>query len=383
MSAKLIGLTATGLAAAGLAVYLLRKLRFPARSTSAFLLDSSGALSASGNEVSLTERATQSTKWNALWREGKGLSPSHREPLCFQVTVNAGDGIWVGLTDEAHFGPGWACKSLAYGGNLSDGAGLLRGQFGPRLVPGSVVAVRAELLEDTTPGGGGGLTLSVSLAHGGRGLGQAFKIEKFDSTAVGPLFPLISFSDGPASASIEVHKPCCMPASAFEKVTPTQRDSIGGSWAAPASAILVDSSATAAAAAATSPPARGGGGGGGGGSGGAGTSGADEVIFTVDTKRWALTARVANTLSVQISASAPHASKGGVRATMMMPPPELQPLEHAVTNLLSSVTALGLESSGKLAIRYGRKKALSLAPHDTREEPVRLEEVRWMAKAGS
>ncbi|KAJ1620754.1 hypothetical protein T492DRAFT_888134 [Pavlovales sp. CCMP2436] len=117
----------------------------------AFMIDASGVLSAVGNEVRVAAQATrQSTKLNALWHDGRGLSSANPGMLAWDVHMTEGEG----------------CKSFSYGGNLSDGGALMRHAFGPCVLAGSVVSIRAELSKqaDAT------YVLKISLALDGEGL---------------------------------------------------------------------------------------------------------------------------------------------------------------------------------------------------------------------
>lgn len=331
-------------AAAGL--FLLARRRLRSVRVPTFVLDSSGALvSSRPGEVRATQRATQSTKFNAIYKDGAGLSTTSG-PLCFDVKIVEGSEVWVGLTDAAHFGDGWKCKSFSYGGNLSDGGALLRQNFGPPLQAGDVLSVRAELLRQPSDGV---YTLAIWFAHNGVGLGQAFKLEDLSDTVLGPLFPLISFSSGPATAVIT--RRWWAPRWRFEQPEASARESMEGDWEADASTVL--------GAASTLPP----------------------VIFTVDTRRWVLSGRAgANSFAVQLSASAPHAAQGGVRATMMMPPPELAALDRATGNVLGAVDGVALDGANALRLSLGAAGALRLRPHFAAKTAVNTNEVMWLSK---
>lgn len=318
-----------------------------------FRLDGSNTLAAAGNEVWVTEKASQSTRYNALWQDGPGLVPAADVSVaqCFRVEALEGENVWVGLTDEAHFGAGWKCKGLDYGGNLSDGGGLKRSRFGPGLDAGSSVDIRAELAPEA---GGDTFTLNMHLAQDGKGLGQAFNVGGLKTAMLGAIFPLIAFSSGPAKARISRVEPC-PPAEAFALPAAAPRTSMAGEWVAAPSAFVSDT-----------PPA----------------DYISEVVFHVGDKPWSIGARVANSMSVQLSDAEPHAAEGGVRATMMMPPPEMQPLEKAVGEVLGSISGLKLKpdgGEGELLVTHAHG-TLALRPHSTVHKPVTREEVGWLDK---
>eukprot|EP00121_Abeoforma_whisleri_P015969 Awhi_evm1s14679 len=52
-----------------------------------------------------------------------------------------GDGVWCGLTTEKKFAKGYKMKGLMYGGNLSNGSGLLSSHWGPPLKAGDELVV--------------------------------------------------------------------------------------------------------------------------------------------------------------------------------------------------------------------------------------------------
>lgn len=303
-----------------------------------FVVEGSGLVGAQGNEVWVGEVPRQSSKFNALWK-ANGISLAHPSPLCFTITVLAGEAVWAGLTTERHFGAGWACKALSYGGNVSDGGGLLRPAFGPRLNAGSVCTVGALVV---------GSTLSVSLAVDGKGLGEAFRIDLTEED--GPFFPLVSFSTAGARARITMEEtiPDFLPAKREEG----PRTSIVGEWALATSAIVSD------------PPA-----------------GFESLTFTVTESPWAITTKVANVFRRSLSPAAPHGGVGPPISTRMMPPPPLQPLESKVGALLESVTSLALQDGGSRLEMTCGPETFSLAPVDeaeARPAPVTRAEVAWL-----
>mmetsp|Transcript_8156 Transcript_8156/g.20887 ORF Transcript_8156/g.20887 Transcript_8156/m.20887 type:complete len:100 (+) Transcript_8156:296-595(+) len=98
----------------------------------------------------------------------------------------------------------------------------MRHAFGPCVLAGSVVSIRAELSKqaDAT------YVLKISLALDGEGLGEAFEIEGLAEGTLAPLYPLVSFSGGPSAASIA--RRWWAPASAFERQAMRARTSIEG-----------------------------------------------------------------------------------------------------------------------------------------------------------
>jgi hypothetical protein len=93
--------------------------------------DGTGAVVGNGNEVSCVTESTTDSKFNALWKEGDDGGAVAGEHY-WLVKVLRGDGVWVGLSSETKFGPGYRCKGTMYGGpgNTSDGGALVTSQFG-------------------------------------------------------------------------------------------------------------------------------------------------------------------------------------------------------------------------------------------------------------
>lgn len=117
-------------------------------------------------------------KFNALCEVGFDCGKDY-----FEVEVLEGEGAWVGVTTKAGFGPGYKLKALLYGGNLSDGGGLLRGHFGPDGVKtGDVVGVSLDLTDPAVFG--------VTLWHNDKYLGEAFACPRPEPGTT--LYPVVS-----------------------------------------------------------------------------------------------------------------------------------------------------------------------------------------------
>lgn len=83
-----------------------------------------------GSAVWCTKESTVDSKINALWKGDEGGVTEGRH--FWSITVLEGDAVWVGVTSEEKFAPGYRCKGFMYGGpgNTSSGGGLVQGGFG-------------------------------------------------------------------------------------------------------------------------------------------------------------------------------------------------------------------------------------------------------------
>jgi len=132
--------------------------------------DGSGNLSVEGAKVAYKGNGKE--KSNAIWStEGSGS---------WEFKLQGETGIWLGVTDEQHFAPGYNIKGLFYGGpgNLSEGGNLVRADWGPKLNDNDVVAMKVAQKDDRT---------DVSFSHNGLGLGTAFDISSWS----GKLHPAV------------------------------------------------------------------------------------------------------------------------------------------------------------------------------------------------
>ncbi|CAK9014403.1 unnamed protein product [Durusdinium trenchii] len=105
-------------------------------------------------------------------------SGEYFEVTCEQLKESA----FIGISTEAAFAKGYKCRGLFFGGpgNLANGGGLLRGNFGDGLQTGSVVGFLSDIESST---------VKVTVYQGGRCLGQAFESPLQDPSA--PIFPVI------------------------------------------------------------------------------------------------------------------------------------------------------------------------------------------------
>jgi hypothetical protein len=136
--------------------------------------DGSGKVTVSGAEV---RHSADHGKGNAVWSEG-GTG-------YWELEVQGGPGLWVGVTTAETFGAGYGMKGLFYGGpgNLSDGNSLVTGHWGPKFGNGDRIGMRLEQEGDRA---------TLAFSRNGTGLGVAFDIQGW---AGGQLRPAVSLEE--------------------------------------------------------------------------------------------------------------------------------------------------------------------------------------------
>jgi len=90
-----------------------------------------------------------------------------------------GESCFIGVATEEGFGQGWKIKGLFFGGNLSDGGGLVRQRFGEWIKQGMKIGVLVEYDSEA---------ITVTFYQDGRCLGPAFKAKRLSS---GEVFPVV------------------------------------------------------------------------------------------------------------------------------------------------------------------------------------------------
>mmetsp|Transcript_18829 Transcript_18829/g.36935 ORF Transcript_18829/g.36935 Transcript_18829/m.36935 type:complete len:331 (+) Transcript_18829:141-1133(+) len=314
--------------------------------------EDTGLVKARDNQVWTEKKPTQSTRMNALWKEGRGLSPSLPDAQYFEITIlEAPEGkanpVSIGLTDEAHFASGWNFKGMSFAGNLSDGSGLLAQNFGPGVKQGDVVGLRMELVLRKNKR----YDLEVYYSVNGEGLGKAFSIQEVDIVNIGALYPAVGFSTGPAKVVIE--RKSAPEAQTLERSgAEGTRESVQGGWSTSASSLVGEDSDEL-------PP----------------------IIVKVNLEgdNATVQARVANSITTGVSAEKPHKSSGQAMSTKMMPPPKVMALEEAVTSMLTSIEDLELVD-GTLKISHSNGESIQLQPYDDLHEPIVMEQIHWMQR---
>eukprot|EP00091_Calanus_sinicus_P025263 TRINITY_DN9537_c0_g1_i1.p2 TRINITY_DN9537_c0_g1~~TRINITY_DN9537_c0_g1_i1.p2 ORF type:complete len:121 (-),score=42.00 TRINITY_DN9537_c0_g1_i1:463-825(-) len=110
-------------------------------------VDTSGNTVASGGEVKHGGVEGWEKKGNAMWMDEKVREGVH----CWSFDIVGGNGMWLGVSTDENFGPGYKLKGLMYGGpgNLSDGGALVTGQWGPGFGEGDKIGMRLEVAGDS------------------------------------------------------------------------------------------------------------------------------------------------------------------------------------------------------------------------------------------
>lgn len=176
-----------------------------------WLPDGSSGFTVNGNTVAHVDESGGSNIFNSLWEEGDGVaSGSHYWKIHFDSLE---DGGGVGLTSKDRFKEGFACRSLSYSGNLSNGIGLLVPNFGAAPCAGDTVGIYASFADDR---------LKVYIDLNGASLGLAFDVpaSTFDS-----VFPIVFFN---TSGSAKCQKETDAPGSIVRATEPFS--GIEGDW---------------------------------------------------------------------------------------------------------------------------------------------------------
>merc|ERR1712032_1659299 len=107
---------------------------------------------------------------------------------------------WIGMGEEAKFGPGYQLKGLLYGGpgNLSDGSSLVTGHWGPKFATGDNIGMKVEVVDGAT---------IVSFRHNEKPLGAAFSIEGWTGDKLRPVVSLGSKGQCQSNLRLELALP--------------------------------------------------------------------------------------------------------------------------------------------------------------------------------
>ncbi|KAG4071469.1 hypothetical protein HA402_011623 [Bradysia odoriphaga] len=151
---------------------------------SSWTTDGSTGFSTSRDTVNLEPNGGVDNVFNAMWRDGDGVSSGQHY---WKIHIKSlGSGVGIGITSNEHFGKGYACKSLMYCGDLNIGERYSRkprlvADFGPKPKLGDTIGIFA-VFE--------GARLKVYLEVNGTSLGLAFDVPAFTFESI---FPMVSF----------------------------------------------------------------------------------------------------------------------------------------------------------------------------------------------
>ena len=276
--------------------------------------DGSGQLAIDGVNV----RNTGGKKANAIWvEEGEGGQ------WTWTVGQAGAGGLWVGVAEEARFGPGYQLAGFMFGGpgNLSDGSALVTGNWGPKLQPGDTLDMRL----DVTNG------VSLSFRHNSRSLGTAFHISNWTG---GVLRPVVSLTSKDQSITLT---PSSLSAEDFTLRSDPREGGVEGKWSA---------------------------------------ENLEVTISKESPSCWRVTGKVANTIGATVTqADGGGLTVGALVTTQMMPPPHLHAKEATFAQLLAGLTDLRMEGS-RLALVAGESNQL-LDPAIPATAATR-EKIRWL-----
>ena len=289
-----------------------------------------------------TEGVRRRSPVNALW---KGSPLSSRNPVAQSYTIHISrmsidqaqkGSIWVGFCPENKFAAGWMLRGFSFGGsagNLSDGGGLKRSNFGQALTGGHTVNLRGEV----APNG----NLHIYIAVDGQGYGLAFDVS--GAALLGDMFPFVSFTDvkedvPPIHVSIQkdqVTKPLADFLSQHDHSL--ARNSIAGHW---------NSSKLGS--------------------------------FSIGLTK-ILSVKIANTISIQLLMHPPHSANGQTLSTRMMSPPHLQEVEKRIGELLQNIKRVSINEDGRLVISFTDSTSIQADPvEEEQQTPVSREEINWI-----
>ncbi|CAJ1332911.1 unnamed protein product [Effrenium voratum] len=126
--------------------------------------DGSSAVQSTGPELKIGAKESKGSPANALYPTALD-SGSYFEVTCQEIEHGS---PFIGIGTEEKFGAGYSCKGLFYGGpgNLSDGGGCLKSQWGEDVKKGDVVGILVQVKDSK---------LTMTVYHNGRCLGPAFE----------------------------------------------------------------------------------------------------------------------------------------------------------------------------------------------------------------
>lgn len=272
--------------------------------------DGSSGFTVDGNTVTHVDESGGGNIFNCLWEEGDGVtSGSHYWKIHFDALE---DGGGVGLTSKDRFKEGYACRALAYSGNLSNGIGLLVLNFGSAPCAGDTVGLFATFVDDR---------LKVYIDLNGKSLGLAFDVP---ASTFNSIYPMVFFN---SSGSAKCHKESDPPSST---VRPTATfDGFEGDWKLKELQENEDPVAVAA-----------------------------ELLATISTKlkkdgehEYVWSTSVVNNIITRLWLDDDKWKTSHVSSTKMLGLPEHMDVESKVIDLIAALSSINVNDNGELSIK--------------------------------
>eukprot|EP00918_Siedleckia_nematoides_P055047 GHVU01120094.1.p1 GENE.GHVU01120094.1~~GHVU01120094.1.p1 ORF type:complete len:292 (-),score=39.99 GHVU01120094.1:254-1129(-) len=178
-----------------------------------FVPDDEADFSIEGNEIQVTNPRRGDTKYNAMWKDGDGVSEGEHY---WEMYVCHGNNAWFGLTTQEKFAKGYQCQAIQYSNNVARGGALLTAGFGKKQVEGGdQVGVLVTFGDE----------LVVTFYHNGECLGPAFQLPAPYPTNV---YPVVSLKNQGDRVRVEKKDP----PSERERFTAPVMDGLEGEWQA-------------------------------------------------------------------------------------------------------------------------------------------------------
>jgi len=268
--------------------------------------DGSSGFTINGNIVSYVDNEGCDNVFNCIWQEGDGVSSGkHYWKIHFHTLEN---GAGVGLTSKDHFKQGYACKAIKYLGNLSNGGGLLVGNFGPSPTAEDTIGILAVFEVDR---------LKVYIDVNGKSLGLAFDVP---ASTFKSIFPIVSFhKSGSATCTKEIDIPNNTDRAHTTFV------GIDGDWRLTS---FQENGVTLALQ--SSPTCK---------------------IKKLEGNKYSWHTKVCNNLGTTLLRDDGNWKTTGTRSTKMLGPPELMKLENLVSSLIEGVRSVEVEANESLSIK--------------------------------
>jgi len=281
--------------------------------------------------VMVEKEKSGDAKCNAMW-----VDDGQQEGF-WRFSIEHGEGMWIGVTLDDKFGPGYRLKGFLYGGpgNLSGGGSLAQSGWGPSLKAGDTVDMKVTLTEDSR--------LIVEYGRNGLNLGTAFDIQGWEAFQGQALRPVVCL--GNKGDSVSITKVTAAQEFPTEGLVPAE-DDINGDW------VHKDDQSYSL------------------------------CIKTIEGTSARVSAKVANNMWTSVkfeqeTGGGKCSVQGPVASTMMMPPPHLQQLESDVGALLGSIVSITIEEGSILVVSSSDGKREEFV-RDEKMPPATKSMINWL-----